>query len=82
MPPFTRRDTLASFATLAALLATPAGLKAAEETGLRFGEARPFSFEGLIERARQMAMEDYAPPPRPVPEITKQIDYDAHGKLR
>jgi len=82
MPPFTRRDTLASFATLAALLATPAGLKAAEETGLRFGEARPFSFEGLIERARQMAAEDYVPPPRPVPEITEQIDYDAHGKLR
>ena len=81
MPAFSRRDTLASLAALAALSAAPGALRAAEVAGLRFGDAEPFSFDALVGRARDMAKAAYFPPPRPVPEITEQIDYDAHGKL-
>ena len=81
MPKVSRRDALASFTALAAALARPEGLRAAEAAGLRFGDAEPFAFDALVERARAMAGTAYTPPPRPVPEITEQIDYDAHGKL-
>ncbi len=82
MPRFTRRETLASLATLSTLLVIPGRMQAAEGVGLRFGVAQPFSFAMLVERARELSTADYTPPPRPVPEITQQIDYDAHGKLR
>jgi glucans biosynthesis protein len=46
------------------------------------GEAQPFSFEQLIEKARGAAQRPYQPPYRPAPELVGKIDYDAHGKLR
>jgi periplasmic glucans biosynthesis protein len=65
-----------------AALSRPGSLTAQEASGLKYGQAEPFSFEGLIERARQLAAAPYVPPPRPAPEIVQQIDYDVHGKLR
>jgi glucans biosynthesis protein len=53
----------------------------AAEPGLQFGPPEPFSYEGLIERARQLAARPYVPPPTPAPEVVQQIDYDAHHKL-
>lgn len=50
--------------------------------GLHFGPARPFSFDALTARARDMAARPYEPPYRPAPEIVEQIDYEAHGKIR
>ena len=50
--------------------------------GLRFGPARPFSFEALTARAEEMARQSYQPPHRPAPEVVEQIDYEAHGKIR
>ncbi|HKP56268.1 MAG TPA: glucan biosynthesis protein D [Polyangiales bacterium] len=49
---------------------------------LVFGAGRPFSFEGLIERAKGQAAAPYVEPYRPAPEIVKRIDYEVHGKLR
>ena len=54
---------------------------AADPGLLRFGPPEPFSFDGLIERARQLAAQLYVPPPAPAPEVVQQIDYDAHHKL-
>lgn len=54
----------------------------AADPSLKLGRAEPFSFEALIDRARRMAAQPYAPPPRPAPEVVQRIDYDAHGKLR
>ena len=54
---------------------------AADPGLLRFGPPEPFSFDGLIERARRLAAQLYVPPPAAVPEVVQQIDYDAHRKL-
>ena len=53
-----------------------------EAPPLRFGPAEPFSYAALKALAREHAAKPYVPPPRPNPDIVKQIDYDAHGKLR
>ena len=49
---------------------------------LKFGPAEPFSREALKAKVRELAKAPYVSPPRPDPAIVKQIDYDAHGKLR
>ena len=83
--PFSRRRLLqwagagaAAPALLGPLLSwaqSPAG-------GLRFGPARPFSFEALTARAEAMARQPYQPPYRPAPAVVGQIDYEVHGKIR
>lgn len=50
--------------------------------GLKFGPAKPFSYESLKRHAHERAARPYVPPPRPDPRIVEKIDYDAHGKLR
>ncbi|CAI8862456.1 glucan biosynthesis protein [Methylocaldum szegediense] len=55
---------------------------AARKTTLKLGAPVPFSFEILKALARERASHDYVAPPQPDPEIVKQIDYDAHGKLQ
>ena len=73
-----RRFLLAALALGGAAAAMP--LKAAlAQTGLRFGAASPFSFEGLRALARQKAQVPYAGP-RPV-EGAAAIDYDAWGRI-
>lgn len=81
---FNRRFTIGGLAALLSTLVArhPGSPAAAAEQGLRFGPAEPFSFEGLIERARTMAAREYVSPPRPAPDVVQRIDYDAHGKLR
>ncbi|MCW1840841.1 glucan biosynthesis protein [Prosthecomicrobium hirschii] len=77
-----RRDLLqASFAT-----AFAAGLGLiptdAQAIPLKFGPAKPFSWDSLVKRAREMAGKPYKAPYRPAPQIVEQIDYTAHGKIR
>lgn len=85
MPPLSvpRRTALGTAAAIGSLpyLTKLSGALAAE-TELRLGPAEPFSFERLIDRAREMAGRAYVPPEQPAPEIVRQLDYDAHGKLR
>lgn len=54
----------------------------AANDALVFGEAKPFTFDALVERARTMAKQTYLEPTLTAPEIVEQIDYDAHGKLQ
>lgn len=81
---FSRR-TFLGFA-VGALLSTSRprllGNAAAAREGLKLGAAKPFSFEALVERAREMAATAYTPPYRPAPPIVAQIDYGAHGEIR
>jgi periplasmic glucans biosynthesis protein len=81
LPPFSRRTLIAAgLSTLAA----PALSQGTQPTrgALGFGPAQPFSFETLTARARRMAGEAYVPPPRPMPDVTRLLDYDAHGRIR
>jgi glucans biosynthesis protein len=81
MAPVSRR-VFVSAAAIAALLArSPLRRVSAKEPGLRFGRAKPFSFDALVERARVSAGRPYQPPYRPAPALVSQIDYEAHGKL-
>ena len=72
--------TAASIGSLPLLGLLPEAFAA--DPGLRFGPPEPFSFELLIERAKALAARPYVPPPQPAPDVVRQIDYDAHGKLR
>lgn len=66
-------------ATLAALGFTPEALA---QQGLKLGQAEDFTFEALKAQAKQMAAQEYQPPPSPRPDVLQRIDYDAHGKIR
>ena len=72
----------ASLGLLGAGAAAQPGQRAGAQGGLRFGPAEPFSFERLVEMARERAARDYMPPSRPSPAIVQQIDYDAYGRIR
>jgi glucans biosynthesis protein len=71
-----------SLTALWGALPSPAKAAAAESDGLRFGPGQPFSFDALIERAAALAKAPYQSPPKPMPEIVQQIDYDAWGSIR
>jgi len=72
----------ASLVALGGMLSNMARAVPAGSEGLRLGAGQPFSFEALIERAAAMAKAPYESPPRPMPEIVQQIDYDAWGNIR
>ena len=75
-----RRDIFRTGMALATVMAMPAharfALAAREHAG------KPFSFEELARRAREMAGRDYVAPPRPMPNVVEQIDYEAHGQIK
>ncbi|WP_198968873.1 glucan biosynthesis protein [Xylophilus sp. ASV27] len=78
-----RRTFLAAGSATAAFaaLGLPASAFAAP-AGLRLGEPRPFSFDGLAARAKALAARPYAPG-APLPAaVLDRIDYEAHGKIR
>ncbi|MBE0533040.1 MAG: glucan biosynthesis protein D [Rhodospirillales bacterium] len=79
-----RRTLLGSAATamLAGLLPPVATAWAQAPQGLRFGPARPYSFDALTERAKQRAAKPYEAPRRPAPDIVSRIVYEVHGKIR
>ncbi|MGI6246395.1 MAG: glucan biosynthesis protein [Pseudochelatococcus sp.] len=81
-----RRAFLASAAFASASLATAAlarsGFAAPAEAGLGLGQPAPFSFDGLIAQARDLAAQPYAPPPARDGAILDALDYEAHGKIR
>ncbi len=80
----TRRTVIASAAALPLIALGERVLAQAQAArpALAFGPAQPFTFEALVERARRLAGQPYVPPPRPMPEVTALIDYDAHGRIR
>jgi len=49
---------------------------------VRLGPGAPHSFEALVERARRLAGEAHAPPPRPAAEAVAGIDYDVYQTIR
>ena len=78
-----RRSLLrAAAAGTAGLAASGFDRRALAAAKLTFGEARPFSHEGLKARVREMANAPYRSPQSPSPDILTRIDYDAHGRIK
>lgn len=81
-----RRSFLTAAGSALALATPTLGLARstapASVTGLRWGSARPFSFEALVKQARQAASRPHAPPPALPRDVLERIDYDAHGQIR
>ena len=70
----TRRDFLfLAAATGSAWLIAPQASRATP----RVGQAEPFSFERLVQQARELAARPYSPRPRPAAEVVARLDYDA-----
>ena len=65
-------------ATLAAL-----GIRSSADTlpSLKFGDGSPFSFDGLIGQAKDLASRPYTAPQAPPGDILDKIDYDALSKI-
>lgn len=74
-----RRDFLCQSAAWASLLALPSSRLAWGKTA---AEPHPFAFEYLVQQARKAAQQAYTPPPRPMPEITQQINYAKWGEIK
>jgi periplasmic glucans biosynthesis protein len=79
-----RRTVLQAAAAAALGLVVPAMHKAlaGEESGLKFREPHPFSFDFLKKTAERMAQQPYVGPAHPSPEIVSRIDYEAWGKIK
>lgn len=83
MSVISRRQVLAAGGHWALLMAvaglTPA--RAEPPLGLRLGKPKPFSFDELRARAKELAANPYAAPP-PAPSIVADVDFDAVQKIR
>lgn len=78
-----RRHFLAAAATAPTFAAwgqAPAPA-AAPAAGLKFSEARAYSFDALVAQAREMAARPYRAPPALPSTVLDRIDYDAHGRI-
>ncbi len=85
MTGISRRRLIAAKLALAA--AWSAGLapgrgRAEGGAHLHLGPARAFSFDALVELAKQAASEPYRPAVVPAPEQIAKIDYDQHWRIR
>jgi len=77
-----KRRAFLKSAIAASLFPFSPDVGAAETGGLDFGRPEPFTFQGLVDRARLLSTKPYVPPYRPAPDIVAKIDYDVHGKIR
>jgi len=79
-----RRQILKSLAATSLLGLAPAGAALArrQTMGPALVEAVDFSPNMMVERAALLAEMPFVPRRKPAPEITSQIDYDAHGAIR
>jgi glucans biosynthesis protein len=76
-----RRTFLISTGATAALAALGIRSTADPVPSLKFGEGTPFSFDGLIGRAKELASHPYEEGKRPPADVLDKIDYDALSKI-
>lgn len=76
-----RRNFL-EFSSISALLfvsGIPSSSQADEP--LKMGDSEPFSFDLLVQRAKEAASQPYIVPSTLPAEVLAKLDYDAHGKI-
>jgi periplasmic glucans biosynthesis protein len=76
-----RRTFIVSAGATAALTALGIRSSADPVPSLKFGSGSPFSFDGLINRAKDLAGRPYAAPPAPPADVLDKIDYDVLSKI-
>jgi glucans biosynthesis protein len=81
MSEFNRRQFLGLLAAAAASSTIPWSNAMSAEAGLALGKASAFSWEGLIDEARRLALQPYQAAAQPNHEVLEQIDWAAHGKI-
>ncbi|RYZ12934.1 MAG: glucan biosynthesis protein D, partial [Comamonadaceae bacterium] len=70
-------------AALAALgLPEDARAQVQAQTGVRLGQPMPFSFDALVEQARQMAAQPPLEPAALPRDILERIGYEEHGRIK
>ena len=87
-----RRDILAALSAgaLSSLAGAPFAVAAEGDekpplirgdTKLAFGAPQPFSFERLVDMARERVASPYVPAPKPAPDVTIRIGYAQHNAI-
>src|ERR1700747_3516970 len=76
-----RRTFIVSAGATATLAALGIRSSADPAPSLKFGNGNPFSFDGLIGRAKELAGRPYEEGKRPPDDILNKIDYDALTKI-
>jgi periplasmic glucans biosynthesis protein len=76
-----RRTFLVSAGATATLAALGIRSSADIAPSLKFGEGSPFSFDGIIGQAKDLASRPYTAPQAPPGDILDKIDYDALSKI-
>ncbi|MBV8278237.1 MAG: glucan biosynthesis protein, partial [Verrucomicrobia bacterium] len=77
-----RRTFLVSAGATATLAALGIRSSAAPAPSLKFGDGSPFSFDGLISRAKELAGRPHEEAKGPPDDVLNKIDYDALSKIR
>lgn len=67
---------------LSALGLAPSAQAAGGVRSLKLGDRQPFSFEGLVEQARQLSAKPHVRDTSLPAEVLNRIDYEQHGKIR
>src|ERR1700757_3535942 len=76
-----RRTFIVSAGATATLAALGIRSSADPVPSLKFGDGKPFSFDGLIGRAKELASRPYEQGKGPSDDVLNKIDYDALSKI-
>jgi glucans biosynthesis protein len=76
-----RRTFIVSAGATATLAALGIRSSADPVPSLKFGDGKPFSFDGLISRAKELASRPYEQGKGPSDDVLNKIDYDALSKI-
>ncbi|KPX78378.1 Glucan biosynthesis protein D [Pseudomonas meliae] len=82
-PTMLNRRNFLEFSSISALLfvsGIPSSSQADEPQ--KMGDSEPFSFDLLVQRAKEAASQPYIVPLTLPAEVLAKLDYDAHGKIR
>jgi glucans biosynthesis protein len=76
-----RRDLILSAAATGLAASLPSTASAAAASGPKLGSASPFSFETLVEEARELARKRFVPTPIRGGDVLEKLDFDAYQQI-
>jgi periplasmic glucans biosynthesis protein len=83
MTAFSRRDLLLLMTALGLVpVVGPASAQTVQPGNLRFADAVPFSFDGLVAEAKALAEKPYVPEIPRAADVLETIDYDQHWRIK